>query len=69
MEAHQFAIALKGKLRQVMNQLADQICERPLTIEDYRHAQGQIVGLAIAERELLDLSKSAQLDEVDDPLS
>lgn len=68
MESDKFARVLRQKLRDRMNEFADTICEVPMSLEDYRKAQGMIAGLAIAERELLDLSKAAR-DEIDDPLS
>ena len=54
---------LQEKLREIMNDVADSIstgsCEN---IEDYRHQTGIIHGLALAERELLDLDDKLYKD-------
>jgi hypothetical protein len=52
------ARALRKKLRDHMNVLADHLADgRCEDIQDYRHITGKIAGLALAERELLDLAK------------
>jgi len=49
---------LKGMIRQIMNDRSDHMlgdgCE---SFSEYRHQTGVIEGLAIAERELLDLKE------------
>jgi hypothetical protein len=54
-------IIVRQKLRERMNQLADDVatgsCE---TFEDYKSLCGQIQGLAYAEREILDLAEQME---------
>lgn len=55
--------ALRDILREKMNDLADHIAGGACTdFAEYRHTCGIIQGLAIAERELLDLSKKIDDD-------
>jgi len=54
---------IRKQLREAMNNLADHIAGGGCaTIEEYRHACGKIEGLAIAEREILDIEKRLQDD-------
>jgi hypothetical protein len=47
---------LRGKIRKLMDDLADYVATGSATDwADYRHKVGVIEGLALAERELLDL--------------
>ena len=49
---------LQSKLREQMNDLADHIAGGGCKdFDEYQHATGTIKGLALAERELLDLVK------------
>jgi len=54
---------LQKKLRELMNILADDVatgvCQ---TFEDYKQVTGKIEGLALAERELLDLDDKLYKD-------
>ncbi len=51
-------LALKDILRKEMNEIADNIAGGSCkNFDDYQHQTGIIYGLAIAERELLDLNK------------
>ena len=55
---------LRGKLRTIMNDRSDQILDGGCdTFEEYRHGVGVLYGLALAERELLDLDKKMRDDE------
>ena len=54
---------LQEKLREVMNNLADHMLDDGCSsFEDYRHQTGTIHGLALAERELLDLDDKLYKD-------
>ena len=54
-------LALQERIREQMNDKADHVaggaCQ---SFDDYRHVTGAIEGLAIAERELLDLDKQIE---------
>ena len=57
----QFADVLRGKLREDMNNFADDVASGACqTFEDYQKLCGVIQGLAIAERHLLDLAKKVE---------
>lgn len=62
-ETSNFVAVLRSKLRQRMNDLADTVVTGRLSIEEYRLLCGQIEGLALAEREMLDLEKTAQVED------
>lgn len=52
---------LRGKLRERMNHITDAMAGGACkSFPDYTHATGVIEGLALAERELLDLDQSMQ---------
>jgi hypothetical protein len=54
---------IRKKIREEMNNLADFLAGGGCsTIEDYRHICGKIEGLAIAEREILDIEQRLQDD-------
>ena len=55
--------ALRKSLRQQMNEMADHVAGGACTdFSDYKRCCGIIPGLAIAERELLDLCKNLDND-------
>jgi hypothetical protein len=62
-EISNFAAVLKSKLREQMNLLADTIVTGRLSQEEYRLLCGQIEGLAMAEREMLDLMRTAASED------
>ncbi len=43
------------KIRDRMNELADTIATTRLSLEDYRFTQGHVHGLALIERDILDM--------------
>lgn len=54
---------IRKKIREQMNDLADFLAGGGCnTIEDYRHVCGKIEGLALAEREILDIEQRLQDD-------
>ncbi len=54
---------VRKKIRDEMNSLCDHIAGGGCSsFEDYKHACGKIEGLAIAEREILDIEKRLQDD-------
>jgi hypothetical protein len=54
---------IRKKLREEMNNLADHIAGGGCaSFEEYKHACGKIEGLAVAEREVLDIEKRLQDD-------
>jgi hypothetical protein len=54
---------VRKQIRQAMNDLADHIAGGGCAnIEEYRFCCGKIEGLAIAEREMLDIEKRLQDD-------
>lgn len=54
---------VRKRIREEMNALADHIAGGGCTnIEEYRHCCGKIEGLAVAEREILDIEKKLQDD-------
>jgi len=56
--------ALKIKIREIMNTLTDDMATGSChSYSDYTHMTGQIKGLALAERELLDLQEKIEHDE------
>lgn len=64
MDADRFAQALREKIRELMNEYTDSIAlGSALSFDQYQRMVGQIEGLAIAERELLSLSKTSDEDE------
>lgn len=60
----EFARVLRAKLRDDMNRISDDVsvgaCK---SFDEYRHLCGQIHGLALAERHLMDLLDNLQQDE------
>lgn len=55
---------LRQKLRAAMNDRADHIATGGATdFADYKHHCGVVEGLALAERELLDVAASVERDE------
>ncbi len=55
---------LRGKLRERMNDLADVLAQGGArSYEHYKELCGEIHGLALAERDLLDLVQAAKDDE------
>lgn len=57
---------LKKKLRELMNDITDQVATGGCKdIEDYRYLTGKIYGIALAERELLDLKQKLESDDGD----
>ena len=59
-----FAEALRAKLREDMNNYADDVATGTCqSFEAYQRLCGKIEGLAIAERHLLDLIHVQQVDE------
>lgn len=59
-----FAEALRAKLREDMNNYADDVATGTCqSFEAYQRLCGKIEGLAIAERHLLDLIQVQQVDE------
>ena len=64
-EVHKFADSMRKTLRQYMNDLTDSVAlGNAKNFEEYQRFVGQIEGLAIAERELLNLIKTN--DQEDD---
>ena len=64
-EVHNFADSMRKTLRQYMNDLTDSVAlGNAKNFEEYQRFVGQIEGLAIAERELLNLIKTQ--DQEDD---
>lgn len=54
---------VRKQIRQAMNDMADHIAGGGCAnIEEYRYCCGKIEGLAIAEREILDIEKRLQDD-------
>ena len=59
-----FANELRDQLRRYMNDITDSLATGSAkTFEQYQRHVGQIEGLAIAERELLNLAKQDEDDE------
>lgn len=53
-----FAETLRGEIRRIMNDLTDRVAlGQAESFDQYQRMVGQIEGLAVAERELLTLSK------------
>ena len=64
-EVHNVADSMRKTLRQYMNDLTDSVAlGNAKNFEEYQRFVGQIEGLAIAERELLNLIKTN--DQEDD---
>jgi hypothetical protein len=54
---------IRKRIREEMNSLADHMAGGGCAnIEEYRHCCGKIEGLAVAEREILDIEKRLQDD-------
>lgn len=50
---------LQGKIREHLNAFADDIATTDVaSFEEYRYLRGRIDGLALAERELIDLAET-----------
>ena len=65
MEADKLALALREKLRTLMNEHTDSVAlGSAQSYDQYQRMVGQIEGLAIAERELLSLIRTS--DEEDE---
>ena len=65
MEADKLALALREKLRTLMNEHTDSVAlGSAQSYDQYQRMVGQIEGLAIAERELLSLVRTS--DEEDE---
>lgn len=65
-----FALALRAKLREDMNNLADDVATGGMTsFEEYKRVCGVITGLAQAERHVLDLLEKAEKHDESDPSS
>lgn len=63
-ETISFAEAVRAKLREDMNNYADDVATGTCrSFEDYKHLCGKIEGLALAERHLLDLLQAQEEDE------
>lgn len=61
---NQFVEALRKKIREDMNNYADDVATGACrTIEEYKFLCGQIQGLALAERYMLDLAKLVEESE------
>ncbi len=59
-----FAEAVRAKLREDMNNYADDVATGTCqSFEDYKQLCGKIEGLALAERYLLDLLQAQEEDE------
>lgn len=57
----EFAAALRGKMREDLNNMADALAQGACrSFEDYKHLTGKIEGVAMAERHLLDLLEAAR---------
>lgn len=57
-ESMTFAETLRGEIRRIMNDLTDRVAlGQAESFDQYQRMVGQIEGLAVAERELLTLSK------------
>lgn len=53
-----FAETLRGEIRRIMNDLTDRVAlGQAESFDQYQRMVGQIEGLAVAERELLTLSR------------
>ncbi len=64
MEADKLAIALREKLRTLMNEHTDTVAlGSAQSYDQYQRMVGQIEGLAIAERELLSLIRTSDEDD------
>tara|TARA_X000001382_G_scaffold35382_1_gene23339 strand:- start:7638 stop:7838 length:201 start_codon:yes stop_codon:yes gene_type:complete len=62
-EAMTFAETLRGEIRRIMNELTDRVAlGQAESFDQYQRMVGQIEGLAVAERELLTLSKQPDED-------
>ncbi len=58
-----FAETLRGEIRRIMNELTDRVAlGQAESFDQYQRMVGQIEGLAVAERELLTLSKQPDED-------
>jgi hypothetical protein len=58
-----FAETLRNEIRRIMNELTDRVAlGQADSFDQYQRMVGQIEGLAVAERELLSLSKQADED-------
>jgi hypothetical protein len=65
-EVHSFSEATRKVIRQYMNELTDNIAlGSAKNFEEYQRLVGQIEGLAIAEREILNLVSKQDKDEDD----
>tara|TARA_Y100000401_G_scaffold4905_1_gene3416 strand:+ start:1353 stop:1550 length:198 start_codon:yes stop_codon:yes gene_type:complete len=63
-EADKLAIALREKLRTLMNEHTDTVAlGSAQSYDQYQRMVGQIEGLAIAERELLSLIRTSDEDD------
>ena len=57
-ESMTFAETLRGEIRRIMNDLTDRVAlGQAESFDQYQRMVGQIEGLAVAERELLTLSR------------
>lgn len=62
-DAMNFAETLRNEIRRIMNELTDRVAlGQADSFDQYQRMVGQIEGLAVAERELLSLSKQADED-------
>ncbi len=66
MEDNKSLVIIRKKLRERMNDLADTVAGGGAKdFGDYRNLCGQIHGLAVAEREILDLQSALEQSEDD----
>lgn len=57
---------LLASIRAQMNNVSDVILTSELGFEEYRHSQGIVRGLALAERAILDMTNAAEQGDNDE---
>ena len=64
MDSEQYAEELRKTIRKLMNELTDNVAlGNAQSFDQYQRMVGQIVGLAIAEREIISLQNTSDEDE------